>query len=268
MDDRIENANSQMEIIKSIVPESLFNDPWLLFHGTSNLNKQGIDDNGLQPNQSFFKKEELEKVVAIFDKLHWCGEHQGGFAVLKPFSLGHDFNQEEGKPIYLAESVLRASLYASKEFSGGEVCRALYYCFQDLRNYIANENTREMHHKQLNYDPAHLRVPLDSLPTLEWLIKAVEELEYLESRVKNVRNNYEHGLIYAIRLNPKNISNVEYKRGGMGIKCFRAVNKCEIVDIFEIPATYEHESQEDLQRRRARLMDGIVSTIRVASEIE
>ena len=54
----------------------------------------------------------------------------------------------------------------------------------------------------------------------------------------------------------------------MGIKCFRAVNNSEIVGIFEIPATYEHVAQEDLQRRRAILMDGIVSTILDASEIE
>jgi hypothetical protein len=105
----------------------------LLFHGTSNLNKQGIDDNGLKPNKSFFKKEELQKVVDIFEKLHWSGEHPGGLAILKPFSLGHDFNQEFGKPLYLAESVLSASLYASKEFAGGK-CAVL--CFTAFRTYV------------------------------------------------------------------------------------------------------------------------------------
>jgi hypothetical protein len=145
------------------------------------------------------------------------------------------------------------------------VCRALFYCFQDLRNYIVNKNTREIHYKQLNSEPTPLRVPLDSLPSLEWLIRAVEELEYLESKVKNARNDYEHGLIYTIRLNSENISKVKYKGGQMGIKCFRAVSNSEIVDIFEIPATYERVAQEDLQRRRAILEDGIVSTIRSAS---
>lgn len=264
MDDRIECANSQMKTIKSIVPESFFNDPWLLFHGTSNLNKQAIDDNGLQPNQSFFTKDELEKIIEIFEKLHWSGKHQGGLAVLKPFSLGHDFSQEEGKPIYLAESVLRASLYASKEFAGGEMCRALYYSFKDLREYIADEKIREIHHNQLNSNLSHPRVSVDSLPPLQWLIKAVEALKYIESKVKDLRNSYEHGLIYAIRLNPQNISNVKCK-GGMGVKCFRAVNNCEIVGTFEIPDTYKYLAQEDSQRISTRMITGIVSTIRDAS---
>lgn len=172
-----------MTSLDSIIPQNINDDPSLLFHGTSNIYEEEIKSNGLRPNSSLFTKAELEKVQSVFDDLHWGGVHTEGYNVLTSYFLGHDFNQLEDKPIYLGESVQRVSLNASCELAGGEICRALHYCFKDLHSYLNNVDICENHHNQISSYPGIHRIPIDTLPSLEWLENTLNELDGLEKKL-------------------------------------------------------------------------------------
>jgi hypothetical protein len=78
-------------------------------------------------------RAELESVISIFDQMCWNCESWGGYAVLKPWSVGFDFDDEGSRKVFLAESSFRAALYASADFAGGEAMRAVPHCFADLK---------------------------------------------------------------------------------------------------------------------------------------
>src|SRR5947207_4917055 len=48
--------------------------------------------------------------------------------------------------IFLAETSIRAALYASREWAGGETARALRYAFKDLRSYLTSEDVGREHY--------------------------------------------------------------------------------------------------------------------------
>ena len=114
------------------------NDPWVLYHGSSNLAEARIATEGLKWRPALYTQSDIKAVCSIFEKLGWAGVHGGGYAALKPFSLSHDFAGSSTKPIFLAATSHRAALYASKDFCGGEAVRALHYAIGDLAELAAH----------------------------------------------------------------------------------------------------------------------------------
>jgi hypothetical protein len=84
----------------------------------------------------------VNSVVAIFEKMKWVGS-PGGYAVLKPFSLDHDFAQKERSLLFFAESSTWALRYETRDFSGGEKLRALRIAFDDLELYLNRPDVRQ-----------------------------------------------------------------------------------------------------------------------------
>lgn len=119
-------------------------DPWVVFHGTSNHVELEIEGKGLIWKNSSYSQQDVERVVNIFQQLHWTGTTTAGFGVLNIFTK-NDFLRGGGqkKPVYLAESSQRALLYSTSDFVGGETARALRYAFADLDQYLACEDLRD-----------------------------------------------------------------------------------------------------------------------------
>jgi hypothetical protein len=246
--------------LDELVPNYVQMDPWLIFHGTSNIYDEKISVRGLVPGESPFCIEDLQQVAEIYERLRWAGCHTGGYAALKPFSLGHDFANEKGKPLYLAESALRASLYASKDFAGGEICRALDYCLKDLDLYLSDEQIREEHAEELEARPGISYVPRSSIASPESVMSKVKDLSNLKSQVRAIRQSYQYGLIYALRIDKNNLSDFELF-GGMGIKCFRTIANDEIEAVYKLPGNFEWVSRMDEKRSQAILEPGICRVI-------
>src|SRR5262249_20112779 len=106
----------------ALFPDSIEDDPWILFHGTGAFFEKKIETEGLCASQHPVDRSGVQQVVSIYKRIRWAGSG-GGSAVLEPFSLNHDFKRPK-KPLFFAESSERASTFATRDFSGGEVARA------------------------------------------------------------------------------------------------------------------------------------------------
>ena len=125
-----------------LFPSEICDDLWMVYHGTSSIFEQDIDKHGLCWRPNLASKAEVQSIVTIFEKMAWAGRHNGGLPVLKPFTLQHDLRTSTIKPIYLAESSLRALTFATYEFAGGETARALRFCLADLHQYLSSPALR------------------------------------------------------------------------------------------------------------------------------
>lgn len=126
----------RFEATKELFPDVISKDDWIVYHGTSSLYEFEIDSSGFRPSSHIAGKEEVQAVVSVYERMNWAGAHGGGFPVLKAFSLEHDLADPRGKHVYFAESSCRASLYAMRDFAGGECARALRHALRDLQEYL------------------------------------------------------------------------------------------------------------------------------------
>lgn len=117
-------------------PHSVWRDPNVLYHGSSSIYEQAIECDGLLPGASLFSLAELKAVVGLFHTIRWSGSSLASLAVLEPFSIQHDYSERIGKPVFFAETGHRACLYASYDWAGGEVARAVRYCMRELWSYV------------------------------------------------------------------------------------------------------------------------------------
>ena len=175
--------------------------------------------------------------------ISWYGLTGASRAILEPFSINHDYNHAGVKPIYLAETCLRASLYASKDFAGGEVSRTLRKCFNELWQFVDNPKVQEDHMKKLKkendyckkngffFDEKTLDFSVDSLR------QNLVELEYLQKMVEADYNNFNQGLIYCIKLKNPDLQDLEFHTR-MGVKSFKGIDLGNIISKTYVPLNY------------------------------
>lgn len=108
-------------------------DPWVAFHGTSNVCESLIDSGGLSAASQSYTRKNLADLCAIYQQMHWAGEDIDGFAVLSTFSAS-DYDRGDGtsKTTHLAATSYRALIYAMPSRAGGEAAMAVRYAFRDL----------------------------------------------------------------------------------------------------------------------------------------
>lgn len=223
---------------------------WIAYHGTSSVFEQDIDETGLQWDANTASKAEVKSVVDIFEKMSWAGNHQGGLSVLRAYSLNHDFANPDTKPIFLAESSVRALTFATHDFAGGETARALRFCFEDLHQYLLSPTLRQEHRSELWSRVTSLfgipipheleilphtgvriehfcalwvfflanGVPLEALgaqpqqPDLGWLQTELTRHADLERRCVAAHAEHEFGVVYAVKFSESDLASLEYHR--------------------------------------------------------
>lgn len=161
----------------------------------------------------------------------------------------------------MAESAQRASVYANSDFAGGEICRALYYCIEDLYKYLENENVREEHALRLEMRFGLERIDRTSIPPLSWVQNQVGKLSEIQDRVSEIRQSFSYGVIYAIRLDKDNLNDIEYNNA-IGIKSFRPISKSENEAEYKLPTDIKNVLGQDKKRLKSFFEPGIVKTIR------
>ena len=130
-----------------LFPAHIAEDPWFLYHGTSSMCESAIEHEGLRRADKGLGKADIIRVLEIFCRMQWGGLHLDGFPVLSVFSM-NDFGASVTKPIYLAETDVRALLYATPDRAGGEACMAMRHCFDDLYDFLTKEDLRRRYYEQ------------------------------------------------------------------------------------------------------------------------
>ncbi len=252
-----------------LFPDEIENDPWVVYHGTSSLFEAEIDDDGFQWKSSIITKKDVSNVVDIYTEMDWIGNDGGGFQVLKPYSLEHDFFKRDFKPIYFGETSYRSLLFATHEFAGGETVRALRKSIQDLEDYLNSKSIRDevLNNRVFEYhDLISKNAQVGSPPKevdLIWLQEKVEKLQNLKGKCTEFYNAYEYGVVYAVKFSKKDIENkkdFEFN-GCMGLKVFSKISSQKIVGKIYIPKTFVNPFLTDMKQVDVLQNDGIIGTL-------
>jgi hypothetical protein len=185
-------------------PNYISEDPNVLYHGTSSLYEQSIENTGLCVNTSTFTKEEIEEVCTLFDCVKWPNKRFWSESNLRNYTLNHDFKNPDLKPLYLAECSERASLYASIEFAGGEIARAVRNTFKDLEKLINDPQELVKEKEAIERDTLYTgRTVLDYDLSLDILQLKLKELKSYKEKAAISLENFQYGLIYAVKFSPR-----------------------------------------------------------------
>jgi len=223
-------------------PDEIALDPWVLYHGTSGQFEAQIESQGLRCSDPAFTKAELEAVDAIFEALQWNGRTGASRAVLKPFSLGHDFGESSSKPTYFAECAYRAMTFATRDFAGGEAARALRHSFDELWEFINDDGIREPHLLRIRGEAEQRQhfgncLPGPANPNLSSIKLTLESLTPVRQHARHYWENHPHGVVYAVRFRPSDLEAMKY-HSSMGVKCFADILPERLIGKTRIPIDY------------------------------
>ena len=252
-----------------LFPDEIENDLWIVYHGTSSFFEEDIERDGFQWKPTQITKKDVSNIVEIYTKIDWCGNDPGGFQVLKPYSLDHDFRKGDVKPIFFGETAYHSLLFSTHEFAGGETVRSLRKAIQDLEDYLTNQSIRDtaMKYKLVEYnDLVSKNIKARKAPEdvdLSWLQTEVDKIQNVKEKCLELYNAYEYGVVYAIKFNKNDIKdqdNFEYD-GSMGLKSFSRISSRKIVGKIHIPIDFIYPELSDMRRIDTLLGDGIIGKL-------
>jgi hypothetical protein len=243
-------------------PNSIANDPMILYHASTSCFEEKIEQEGLKVGRVHFELEELQSIANLFYRLGWMGK-PGSMTTLKPFSINHDNQRHNIKPIYLGRTSYEVVNYARYQNSGGEIAKAVRYCFQDLYEFLNNESLRNEHksriEKQIYQAKIEGRVhesPKQSI-TLKELENSLVDLEHINQRAISLIENTEYGLVYAIKFSEDNIKDM-LNHNWMGIKYFKDISPNQIVAKAIVPKEYRSKHSNDYHDFKIPAEEGIL----------
>ncbi len=246
-------------------PSEIANDPMVLYHATSSCFEKEIESKGLKANQIHFTLNELKSIANLFDELGWMGK-PGSMSTLKPFSITHDNERHKTKPLYFERSSQLAVGYARYQNSGGEIAKAVRYCFQDLHEFLNNEETRDKHYKKIKLDEERERSAgfLYNAPVQKISLKELElelkKLDHINQRAISFIENSEYGIVYAIKFSAEDANNFLY-HNWMGIKYFNDIPPSQIIGKAIVPKEYRHQHSNDYHKFHVPAKHGILALI-------
>jgi hypothetical protein len=226
---------------EDLFPSAIADDPWIAYHGTSGRNARSIEQNGLQGSMGALALKDLEAVAAVFDAMSWHGEIHDGYSVLKPWSL--DFDRSGRPKIFLAESSVRAALYATQSYAGGEAMRAVRFCLTDLERYIADPEVRRRHRRQQMVQGT--APPKRS--KLVWVKEQLSALEHVAKKCHDIENQHPFGLVYALRFTPADREVLRYS-GSMGLISSAPITPDRLIARIRVPFDLQYETCGHMRR--------------------
>jgi hypothetical protein len=212
-----------MEIFKNEIPDFILNDDSYLFHGSSNLNEQNLD-NGFTNGNTTISFDIIEKIISVYQEMTWSGNHGGGYAILSTFSVCD--KKDDEKYFFLGETPKRCSLYSTSDFAGGELVRSVYYSLKDLEKYLTNSELRKKHKSDLIRDFRLYGKIYDV--DLKRLENQVNSFKSILSDLEHLRNGYKYGIIYCYNIKKEDYTNLVH-RGSMGVIVKDALPKERLV---------------------------------------
>lgn len=208
--------------------DSVEDDLWIAYHGTSSVSGEEIERRGFEWRPTF-SRNDVEQVVTLFEHMAWAGKRPAGLAVLRPFTLQHDFDRADSKPVFFAETSLRAARFATRDFAGGETARALRACELDLRDYLVDPGI---------WRPCSLLATKPACQPSQTDVQArFEALEPILARARQCLETFTGGIVYAVRFRPDDLPSLRYSKT-MGLKLHRRLSGERIASKASIPVTF------------------------------
>lgn len=233
---------------RRLFDSSIEDDPWIVFHGTAGHNERSIEEHGFSDRFRQLYLNEIRQLVAVFDAMDWGGLQFDSLAILKPFSLQHDFAGTQGSAIFFSTTSLWAICYATRRMSGGEKYHAVRCALDDLDAYLVDAEVREEHHSHMQAKFAYLtqgNADRDTLERnrprhvdLEWLAGQVAGLQELRRMVFAATSMHTHGVVYAVRIEPADAEHLLWNHH-MGIELRGEIPSGRIVRKARIDASFE-----------------------------
>jgi hypothetical protein len=211
-------------------------DAWVMFHGTSGFNSETIERDGFKFPPDLIARDEIQRVINIYEEMNWAGENSGGLPVLKPFSLGYDFSGEQRR-LFFAETSSRALLYATRDFAGGEKLRALRVAFCDLDLYRQKPDVRERHQVRMQSEFRRFGAAQPVVVDLGWLENEMVRLQDVRKRADIAHLNHRYGVVYALRMTTTDLAALG--QGTMGIETVTPIPVSRIVSKIIVPPDYQ-----------------------------
>lgn len=246
-------------------PSEIADDPMILYHGTSSCFEKEIESEGLSISKVHFQLDELLSIAELFEKLGWMGK-KGSMTTLKPFSISHDNQRHNIKPIYLGRSSNLVVNYAKHQDAGGEIAKTVRYCFEDLNEFLNNEEIRKEHENKMKkqteqaYNEGWVFEAPKQTISLEELAKSLNALDHINQRALSLIENTEYGIVYAIRFNEENAKHL-LNHNWMGIKYFKDILPDQIVGKAIVPKEYRKEHSNNYHDFKIPSEEGILKMV-------
>lgn len=209
-----------------------------------NLTRNLLSAKASHRSVALSRKNRIRRVAQIYEAMKWAGESGGGYAVLKPFSLDYDWVDHDRSLLFFAETSLRALLYGTRDFCGGEKLRALRIAFADLDSYLGQAETRERHQewmdknysalKNLNAHPSMLDAARPVKVDLDWLRQKMADVADIRQLVGDTHQRHDHGVVYALRMTANSLDGLRWNHS-MGIEATTPIPASRIVAKIAVP---------------------------------
>jgi hypothetical protein len=212
--------------VRTLVPEPIDRDPWVLYHCTTNLSAEKIETMGLVADRSTTHSETLRQVLTIYRNIGWCGRNGAGYPVLRGFS--HRRNNGIGAPpFYLSAFSRRSLVYALQEFAGGETAAGLRAAHEDLVQFCEDENLRLEHLVRATRECIGIvqqgGLPIRVIaPDCDWIRAKLEGVREALEALAALPASVTHGLLYAVQITEDDIPHLSYSPAA-GFEMYRPI---------------------------------------------
>jgi len=237
-----------VETRRRFFTDGLDEDEWVVFHGTSGFNAESIERDGFDSVSGKALLAEILRVMTVFKKMRWLGQDGGGYPVLKAFSYGYDFHASGRSPLFFAETSMRALLYSTRDFAGGEKLRAIRRAMHDLEAYLNDSALRQQHLDLMqaefdclsanNASEADLELKRPAMVDQAWLKQELENLSEIRRSADDAFVRHDHGLVYALRMTSDDVASLRWNPA-MGVEANALVSPSKIIGKVVVPQDYE-----------------------------
>ena len=171
-----------------------YDDPFVLYHGTSNVYSESIENDGWNMNRQPYDIQDFQKMCNFFEDIGWNGTPKNsGYSVLRSYSLGGDDNYVDTKPVSFSQIYWPARNYSRN--IGGESIHYFFLAIEDILNMYENKQLQDEHRQFLEGE-------LNELLDMQKKVSNPESLNNGINRYENFLENFSTDFL----TNSKNIA--------------------------------------------------------------
>ncbi|MBI2829657.1 MAG: hypothetical protein HYX81_00695 [Chloroflexi bacterium] len=189
----------------------LFEDPQVLYHGTSSVYAPSIERDGWLPNYVPYNMHDIRVICDIHESLAFYGTSGGGYPVLKGFTLGNDGIYSEYKPASFSESYWRARNYAARP--GGETVDSIVQAVEDIELLLRDAERLEEHKRELQdkfderekyFNPlvAEYQSAIERIGKVDYLKQCLHKAIAFKEKYRDIVNRH-LPVVYCVRIEPE-----------------------------------------------------------------
>lgn len=172
----------------------LFEDPKVLYHGTSSKFSKNIETYGWRVNDQPYDIDDVRYICNISELLFYAGY---GYAVLRPFTLGTSDAYLNKKRASFTSNYWMARRFASVK--GGETINAIFFAIKEFQNLLNSEEKIQNHINSL-------KVYYDKYKNI------LQNIESTDQNIDSIKDNYNRYNTAIEKLNNRKFLRIEFEK--------------------------------------------------------